>query len=39
MTLAVNSSQVVPVDADTVFVHQTYDGICDIRRAAVDVIE
>ena len=39
MTLHVKNSQVTSVAVHTVYVYQVYDGICNIRRAAVDVEE
>ena len=39
MTLHVKNSQVTSVAPHTVFVYQVYDGVCNIRKAAVDVEE
>ena len=39
MTLHVKNSQVMAANPHTVYVFQIYDGVCNIRRAAVDVTE
>ena len=39
MTLHVKNSQVESAKPHTVFVFQVYDGVCNIRKAAVDVEE
>ena len=39
MTLHAKNSQVTPPQPHTVFVYQVYDGVCNIRKAAVDVEE
>ena len=39
MTLHVKNSQVTDAAVHTVYVFQIYDGICNLRRAAVDVEE
>ena len=39
MTLHVKNSQVTPAKPHTVYVFQIYDGVCNVRRAAVDVEE
>ena len=39
MTLHVKNSQDTSAAPHTVFVYQVYDGVCDIRKAAVDVEE
>ena len=39
MTLHVTNSQVASDKPHTVFVYQVYDGVCNIRKAAVDVEE
>ena len=39
MTSHVNNSQVTSPQPHTVFVYQVYDGVCNIRKAAVDVEE
>ena len=39
MTLHVKNSQVTSPQPHTVFVYQVYDGVCNIRKAAVDVEE
>ena len=39
MSLHVKTSQVTSPQPHTVFVYQVYDGVCNIRKAAVDVEE
>ena len=39
MTLHVKNSQVTSPQPHTVYVYQVYDGVCNIRKAAVDVEE
>ena len=39
MTLHVKNSQVTSVAPHTVCVYQKYDGVCNVRKAAVDVVE
>ena len=39
MTLRVKNSQVTPPQPRTIFVYQVYDGVCNVRKAAVDVEE
>ena len=39
MTLHVKNSQVTATAPHTIFVYQVYDGVCNIRKAAVDVEE
>ena len=39
MTLHVKNSQVDSAHPHTVYVYQVYDGVCNIRKAAVDVEE
>ena len=39
MTLHVKNSQVTSPQPRTIFVYQVYDGVCNIRKAAVAVEE